>query len=178
MAESSGKSLICQKIIASAQKEGYLCCYVDMEQTFDVSFAQKLGVDTDSLIVSQPDSLQNAFKVIDAMASAGCDIIVLDSVAALVPEEELDAEPGKQTIGLIASSKAKHVYSVELNKFASKNAVENAKRNNVSNITFACDDAGKYISSFEGDLDVVIMDPPRTGSTPKFLNTLVKFPIH
>lgn len=102
MAESSGKSLICQKVIASAQKEGYLCCYVDMEQTFDVAFAQKLGVDTDSLIVSQPNSLQNAFKVIDAMAEAGCDIIVLDSVASLVPEEELEAEPGKQTIGLIA----------------------------------------------------------------------------
>ena len=75
---------------------------------------------------------------------------------------------------MIASSKAKHVYSVELNKFASKNAVENAKRNNVSNITFACDDAGKYISSFEGDLDVVIMDPPRKGSDEVFLDTLIK----
>lgn len=85
----------------------------------------------------------------------------------------LDAYAGVGTIGLIASSKAKHVYSVELNKFASKNAIENAKRNNVSNITFACDDAGKYISSFEGNLDVVIMDPPRKGSDEVFLDTLI-----
>ena len=85
----------------------------------------------------------------------------------------LDAYAGVGTIGLIASSKAKHVYSVELNKFASKNAVENAKRNGVSNITFACDDAGKYISSFEGNLDVVIMDPPRKGSDEVFLDTLI-----
>ena len=85
----------------------------------------------------------------------------------------LDAYAGVGTIGLIASSKAKHVYSVELNKFASKNAVENAKRNNISNVTFACDDAGKYISSFDGDLDVVIMDPPRKGSDEVFLDTLI-----
>lgn len=85
----------------------------------------------------------------------------------------LDAYAGVGTIGLIASNKAKHVYSVELNKFASKNAVENAKRNNVSNISFACDDAGKYISSFEGNLDVVIMDPPRKGSDEVFLDTLI-----
>ena len=85
----------------------------------------------------------------------------------------LDAYAGVGTIGLIASSKAKHVYSVELNKFASKNAVENAKRNNISNVTFACDDAGKYISSFDGELDVVIMDPPRKGSDEVFLDTLI-----
>lgn len=85
----------------------------------------------------------------------------------------LDAYAGVGTIGLIASKKAKHVYSVELNKFASRNAVENAKRNNVSNITFACDDAGKYISSFDGKLDVVIMDPPRKGSDEVFLRTLI-----
>ncbi|MCQ2086704.1 MAG: 23S rRNA (uracil(1939)-C(5))-methyltransferase RlmD [Bacilli bacterium] len=85
----------------------------------------------------------------------------------------LDAYAGVGTIGLIASNKAKHVYSVELNKFASRNAVENAKRNNISNISFACDDAGKYISSFEGDLDVVIMDPPRKGSDEVFLDTLI-----
>ena len=85
----------------------------------------------------------------------------------------LDAYAGVGTIGLIASSKAKHLYSVELNKFASKNAVENAKRNNINNVTFACDDAGKYISSFDGDLDVVIMDPPRKGSDEVFLDTLI-----
>lgn len=100
--ESSGKSLVCQKIIAAAQKLGAVCAYVDVEQTFDVLFAKKLGVDVDELVVSQPSSLQQAFEVIDSLVEAGIDIIVLDSVAALVPEEELDAEVGKQTIGLTA----------------------------------------------------------------------------
>lgn len=100
--ESSGKSLACQKIIASAQKIGAVCAYVDMEQTFDPIFARKLGVNVEELILSQPRSLQQAFEVIDGLVDAGIDIIVLDSVAALVPEEELDGEIGKQTIGLVA----------------------------------------------------------------------------
>lgn len=101
-AESSGKSLIAQKIIAACQAHGGLCAYVDMEQTFDVSFAKKLGVQTDDLIVSQPNSLQSAFKVIDSLADVGVDVIVLDSIAALVPEEEMDGDVGKQTVGLVA----------------------------------------------------------------------------
>ena len=101
-AESSGKSLIAQKIIAACQEHGGLCAYVDMEQTFDVTFAKKLGVITDDLVISQPASLQQAFEVIDALVDAGVDVIVLDSVAALVPEEELEANVGKQTIGLVA----------------------------------------------------------------------------
>lgn len=100
--ESSGKSLVCQKIIASAQKIGAVCAYVDMEQTFDPIFARKLGVNVEELILSQPRSLQQAFEVIDGLVDAGIDIIVLDSVATLVPEEELEGEIGKQTIGLVA----------------------------------------------------------------------------
>ena len=85
----------------------------------------------------------------------------------------LDAYSGVGTIGLIAAKNAKHVISVEINKDAHKNAIENAKKNNVNNIEFYCDDAGKFISSFEGDLDVVIMDPPRNGSDEKFLSVLL-----
>ena len=73
-----------------------------MEFTFDTSFAKKLGVQVDNLVISQPSSLQETFKVIDALIDAGVDVIVLDSIAALVPEEELEAEPGKQTVGLVA----------------------------------------------------------------------------
>ena len=100
--ESSGKSLICQKIIASIQKLGGICVYVDMECTLDPEFATKLGVNMDELVVSQPGNLQEAFAVIDQMVDAGADVIVLDSIAALVPKEELDAEVGKQTVGLVA----------------------------------------------------------------------------
>ena len=77
------------------------------------------------------------------------------------------------TIGLIASKNAKQVISVEINKFAHRNAIENAKRNNVSNIEFYCDDAGEFINNYEKQLDVVIMDPPRKGSDEKFLSTLI-----
>ena len=100
--ESSGKSLICQKIIASTQKIGGVCAYVDMECTFDPDFAKKLGVNVDELIISQPGHLQEAFTVIDALVEAGVDVIALDSIAALVPKEELEAEVGKQTVGLVA----------------------------------------------------------------------------
>ncbi len=85
----------------------------------------------------------------------------------------LDAYSGVGTIGLIASKNAKQVISVEINKFAHRNAIENAKRNNVSNIEFYCDDAGEFIKNYDKQLDVVIMDPPRKGSDEKFLSTLI-----
>ena len=81
----------------------------------------------------------------------------------------LDAYSGVGTIGLIAARNAKKVISVEINKDASRNAIENAKRNGVENIEFYCDDAGRFINNMEGELDIVIMDPPRKGSDEKFL---------
>ena len=85
----------------------------------------------------------------------------------------LDAYSGVGTIGLIASKNAKKVISVEIVKDAHKNAIENAKRNNINNIEFHCGDAGEFINSYDGDLDIVIMDPPRKGSDEKFLSTLI-----
>lgn len=84
----------------------------------------------------------------------------------------LDAYSGVGTIGLIASKNAKKVISVEINESAHKNAIENAKRNNVTNIEFYQGDAGEFIYNYEGQLDVVIMDPPRKGSDSKFLNSI------
>ena len=85
----------------------------------------------------------------------------------------LDAYSGVGTIGLIAARNAKKVISVEINKSAHKNAIENAKRNNIGNIEFICDDAGKFISGYDGNIDVLIMDPPRSGSDETFLSTVV-----
>ena len=85
----------------------------------------------------------------------------------------LDAYSGVGTIGLIAARNARKVISVEINKDASRNAKENAKRNGVDNIEFFCDDAGNFINNMDGDLDIVIMDPPRKGSDEKFLSTLL-----
>ncbi len=95
----------------------------------------------------------------------------------LIPKEEnpivLDAYSGVGTIGLIASKNAKKVISVEINKDAHKNAIDNAKRNNVKNIEFFCGDAGEFIHNYDEKLDIVIMDPPRKGSDGKFLSTLI-----
>ena len=85
----------------------------------------------------------------------------------------LDAYSGVGTIGLIAARNAKKVISVEINKSAHKNAIENAKRNGISNIQFVCDDAGKFITKYIGDIDVLIMDPPRSGSDETFLSTVI-----
>lgn len=85
----------------------------------------------------------------------------------------LDAYSGVGTIGLIASKNAKKVISVEIVKDAVKNAIENAKRNNVNNIEFHCGDAGEFINNYDGQLDIVIMDPPRKGSDEKFLSSLI-----
>lgn len=101
-AESSGKTLLAIRAMSEVQKTGGVVALVDMEHAFDPSFARKLGLDTDELFLSQPDSLQDAFMVIDALIDAKIDMIVLDSVAALVPKEELDGEPGKNSVALVA----------------------------------------------------------------------------
>ena len=88
-------------------------------------------------------------------------------------EVVLDAYSGVGTIGLIAAKNAKKVISVEINKSAHKNAIENAKRNNIDNIEFVCADAGEYISKSDEDIDVLIMDPPRSGSDETFLSTVM-----
>lgn len=101
-AESSGKTLSATKAMAQCQQQGGLAALIDMEHAFDPAFARKLGLNTEELILSQPDHLQDAFTVIDALIDAGVDIIVLDSIASLVPREELEGEVGKQTVGLVA----------------------------------------------------------------------------
>ena len=107
---------------------------------------------------------------VEVLYKTALDLIKFDK-----SEVVLDAYSGVGTIGLIAAKNAKKVYSVEINKEAHKNAIENAKRNNVDNIEFVCGDAGEYISCFPDDkqLDIVIMDPPRKGSDEKFLSTLI-----
>ena len=85
----------------------------------------------------------------------------------------LDAYSGVGTIGLIASKNVKEVLSVEINKDAHRNAIMNAKRNNVTNIKFYQDDASHFIDTYEGGIDVVIMDPPRKGSDEVFLSSII-----
>jgi len=101
--ESSGKTTITLQIIAEAQKAGGLAAFVDAEHALDPQYARKLGVDVDNLLVSQPDYGEQALEIVEALVRSGAiDVLVVDSVAALVPKAELDGEMGDSHMGLQA----------------------------------------------------------------------------
>ena len=101
--ESSGKTTITLQVIAEAQRDGGLAAFVDAEHALDPGYAKKLGVDVDNLLVSQPDSGEQALEITEALVRSGAiDVLVVDSVAALVPKAELDGEMGDSHMGLQA----------------------------------------------------------------------------
>lgn len=101
--ESSGKTTIATHVIAEAQKKGGICAIIDAEHAFDSSYAQKLGVDIDNLLISQPDYGEQALEIADRLILSGAlDVVVIDSVAALVPKGELEGEMGDSKMGLQA----------------------------------------------------------------------------
>ncbi len=101
--ESSGKTTIAIHTIAEAQKKGGICAIVDAEHAFDASYARKLGVDVDNLLISQPDYGEQALEIAERLILSGAlDVVVIDSVAALVPKSELEGEMGDSKMGLQA----------------------------------------------------------------------------
>src|SRR6267142_193852 len=101
--ESSGKTTLATHIIAEAQKKGGMCAIIDAEHAFDSAYAQKLGVDIDNLLISQPDYGEQALEIADRLILSGAlDVVVIDSVAALVPKSELEGEMGDSKMGLHA----------------------------------------------------------------------------
>lgn len=101
--ESSGKTTIALQVIAQAQKAGGTAAFIDAEHALDPTYARKLGVDIDNLLVSQPDTGEQALEIIAALIQSGAlDVVVLDSVAALVPKAELEGEMGDSHVGLHA----------------------------------------------------------------------------
>jgi recombination protein RecA len=101
--ESSGKTTLTMHCIAEAQKAGGLAAFIDAEHAFDKSYAEKLGIDTENLLISQPDNGEQALEIAEHLIRSGAiDIIVIDSVAALVPKAELEGEMGESKMGLQA----------------------------------------------------------------------------
>ncbi|RYY47540.1 MAG: recombinase RecA, partial [Chitinophagaceae bacterium] len=101
--ESSGKTTLAIHVIAEAQKKGGMCAFIDAEHAFDSAYAQKLGVDIDNLLISQPDYGEQALEIADRLILSGAlDVVVIDSVAALVPKGELEGEMGDSKMGLQA----------------------------------------------------------------------------
>ncbi|HQK63762.1 MAG TPA: recombinase RecA, partial [Candidatus Staskawiczbacteria bacterium] len=101
--ESSGKTTLSLHVIAEAQKRGGTCAFVDAEHAMDPDYARRIGVNTDDLLISQPDSGEQALQIVETLVKTGdIDVIVVDSVAALTPQREIEGEIGDQHIGLQA----------------------------------------------------------------------------
>ncbi len=101
--EASGKTTLCLHIVAEAQKKGGICGYIDAEHALDVAYSRKLGVRTDDLLLSQPDTGEQALEIAEMLVRSGAiDVLVIDSVAALVPKAELEGEMGDAHMGVQA----------------------------------------------------------------------------
>jgi recombination protein RecA len=101
--EASGKTTICQHIVAEAQKNGGTAAFIDMEHALDPSYAARTGVDVDNLLISQPDTGEQALEIAESLIRSGAvDVVVIDSVAALVPRAEIEGDMGDSHMGLMA----------------------------------------------------------------------------
>ena len=101
--EASGKTTICQHIVAEAQKQGGTAAFIDMEHALDPAYAARTGVDVDNLLISQPDTGEQALEIAESLIRSGAvDVIVIDSVAALVPRAEIEGDMGDSHMGLMA----------------------------------------------------------------------------
>ena len=101
--ESSGKTTVCQHIVAEAQKAGGTAAYIDMEHALDPAYAQKCGVNVDNLLISQPDTGEQALEIAETLVRSGAvDVVVVDSVAALVPRAEIEGDMGDASMGMQA----------------------------------------------------------------------------
>ncbi len=101
--ESAGKTTLCQHIVAEAQKMGGTCAYIDMEHALDPGYAAKCGVDVENLYIAQPDTGEQALEIAEALTRSGAlDVVVVDSVAALVPRAEIEGEMGDSPMGMQA----------------------------------------------------------------------------
>lgn len=101
--ESSGKTTLCLHVIANAQKAGGVAAFIDAEHALDIQYARKLGVDVDNLLVSQPDTGEQALEIAEVLIrSNAVDVVIIDSVAALVPKAEIEGEMGDSHVGLQA----------------------------------------------------------------------------
>jgi recombination protein RecA len=101
--ESSGKTTLCLHVVANAQRAGGVAAFIDAEHALDIDYAKKLGVDVESLLVSQPDTGEQALEICEILVRSGAiDVVVIDSVAALVPKAEIEGEMGESHMGLQA----------------------------------------------------------------------------
>ena len=117
--ESSGKTTLAMHVVAEAQRNGGICAYIDAEHAMDPSYAKAIGLDVDELLISQPDTGEQALEITDMLIRSGAiDVVVIDSVAALTPRAEIEGEMGDSHVGLQARlmSQALRKLTANLNK--------------------------------------------------------------
>jgi recombination protein RecA len=180
--ESSGKTSLALHVVASAQKAGGIAAFVDAEHALDPEYAQKIGVDTDALLVSQPDTGEQALEITDMLIRSGAiDIIVIDSVAALVPRAEIEGEMGDSHVGLQARlmSQALRKMTGAINQTKTTVIFINQLREKIG-VMFGCMSYGTRITLADGtqekigkivnqkmDVEVLSYDPELDKVVPK-----------
>src|ERR1700732_5301543 len=150
--ESSGKTTVALHAVANAQAAGGVAAFIDAEHALDPDYAKKLGVDTDSLLVSQPDTGEQALEIADMLIRSGAlDVIVIDSVAALVPRAEIEGEMGDSHVGLQARlmSQALRKITANLNRSNTICVFINQLREKIG-VMFGCMSYGTRVTLADG----------------------------
>ena len=130
--EASGKTTLALHIVASAQKNGGEAAYIDVEHALEPAYAQQLGVDIDSLLISQPDTGEQALDITESLVRSGAvDVVVIDSVAALIPRAELEGEMGDAVVGALARLMSQAMFSTR--DHISRNSIIKTRWLNKSN---------------------------------------------
>src|SRR5437879_56467 len=155
--EGSGKTTVCLHIIAEAQKKGGIAVFIDAEHALDPTYSRTLGVNIDELLVSQPDSGEQALEIADMMVRSGAvDLIVVDSVAALVPRAEIEGEMGDSHVGLQARlmSQAMRKLAGSLSRFDTTTIFINQLREKIG-VMFGCFSYGTRVTLADGNQEKI-----------------------
>ena len=150
--ESSGKSTLAMHVVAEAQRNGGVCAYIDAEHAMDPVYAQAIGVDIDQLLISQPDTGEQALEIADMLVRSGAiDVVVIDSVAALTPRAEIEGEMGDSHVGLQARlmSQALRKLTANLNKTNTICIFINQLREKIG-VMFGCFSYGTRVTLADG----------------------------
>jgi recombination protein RecA len=180
--ESSGKSTLAMHVVAEAQRNGGTCAYVDAEHAMDPTYAARIGVDVDQLLISQPDTGEQALEITDMLIRSGAlDVVVIDSVAALTPRAEIEGEMGDSHVGLQARlmSQALRKLTANLNKSDTICIFINQLREKIG-VMFGCFSYGTRVTLADGtqekigkivnqrmDVEVLSYDPELDAIVPK-----------